>query len=121
MEAHGVGVQDEHLFLTPNQWTNRNGEVGYPTIPKELCGSGSTRLGGPFGVGQILLQQLGTFRNWVHPLSNGDRLAALVGDGEGQLGKGAHRYKDFVNKSWREVNFEEGHEVWLNIKNLRLP
>jgi hypothetical protein len=25
-------------------------------------------------------------------------------------------YKDFVNKSQREVNFEKGNEVWLNIK-----
>jgi hypothetical protein len=30
------------------------------------------------------------------------------------------RYKDFADKSWREVNFEEGDEVWLNIKNFRL-
>jgi hypothetical protein len=34
MEAHGVGVQDEHLFPTPNQWTNQEGELGYPTILK---------------------------------------------------------------------------------------
>jgi hypothetical protein len=34
----------------------------------------------------------------------------------------AHKwYKDFVDKSRREVNFEEGDEVWLNIKNFRLP
>jgi hypothetical protein len=26
-------------------------------------------------------------------------------------------YKDFVNKSRQEVNFEKGDEVWLNIKN----
>jgi hypothetical protein len=26
-----------------------------------------------------------------------------------------------VDKSRREVNFEEGDEVWLNIKNFRLP
>jgi hypothetical protein len=33
----------------------------------------------------------------------------------------AHKwYKDFVNKSRRKVNFEEGDEVWLNIKNFRL-
>ncbi len=25
-------------------------------------------------------------------------------------------YKDFVNKSQCEVNFEQGNEVWLNIK-----
>jgi hypothetical protein len=55
MEAHGVGVQDEHRISTPNRWTNQEGELGYPTIPKELCGSESTRLGGPFGVSQILL------------------------------------------------------------------
>jgi hypothetical protein len=30
-------------------------------------------------------------------------------------------YKDFVDKSRQEVNFEEGDEVWLNIKNFRLP
>ncbi len=33
----------------------------------------------------------------------------------------AHKwYKDFVDKSRREVNFEEGDEMWLNIKNFRL-
>jgi hypothetical protein len=31
------------------------------------------------------------------------------------------RYRDFVNKSRREVKFQEGDEVWLNIKNFRLP
>jgi hypothetical protein len=30
-------------------------ELGYPTIFKELCGDRSTKLGGPFGVGRILL------------------------------------------------------------------
>ncbi len=30
------------------------------------------------------------------------------------------RYKDFVDKSQTEVNFEEGDEVWLNIKNFKL-
>jgi hypothetical protein len=35
--------------------------------------------------------------------------------------KKAHKhYKDFVNKFRREVNFEEGDEMWLNIKNFRL-
>jgi hypothetical protein len=34
----------------------------------------------------------------------------------------AHKwYKDFVDKSWGEVNFEEWYEVWLNIKKFRLP
>jgi hypothetical protein len=59
VEAHGVGIQDEHLISTPNGWTNQESELGCPTIPKKLCGSRSTKLGGPFGVGQILLQQ-----NW---------------------------------------------------------
>ncbi len=31
------------------------------------------------------------------------------------------RYKDFADKSRREVKFLEGDEVWLNIKNFRLP
>ncbi len=30
------------------------------------------------------------------------------------------RYKDFVNKFWQEVNFEEEDEVWLNINKFRL-
>jgi hypothetical protein len=30
------------------------------------------------------------------------------------------RYKDFVDKSRQEVNFEEGDEMWLNIKKIRL-
>jgi hypothetical protein len=72
MEAHAVGAQDEHILSTPNKWTNREGELGHPTIPKELCGSGSTILGGPFGVGRILLQQFGAFGNGGHPFSHGD-------------------------------------------------
>jgi hypothetical protein len=52
----GVGAQDEHLIPTPNGWTNQEGELGYPIIPKELCGDKSTRLGGPFRVGRISLQ-----------------------------------------------------------------
>jgi hypothetical protein len=51
MEVHGVEAQDEHFFPSPNQWTNRKDELGDPTIPKELCSGGSTRLGGPFGIG----------------------------------------------------------------------
>ncbi len=36
--------------------------------------------------------------------------------------KKAHkRYKDFTDKFRREVKFQEGDEVWLNIKNFRLP
>jgi len=48
VEAHGVRAEDEHLILTPNGWTNRESELNYPTIPKELCDDESTRLGGPF-------------------------------------------------------------------------
>jgi hypothetical protein len=34
----------------------------------------------------------------------------------------AHKwYKNFVDKSQQEVKFQEGYEVWLNIKNFRLP
>jgi len=72
-EVHGVEAQDEHFIPTLNGWTNRESEFGYPTIPKELCGSGSTKLGGPFGVGRVLLQQFEAFSNRGHPLSNGDR------------------------------------------------
>ncbi len=36
------------------------------------------------------------------------------------LEKAHKRYKDFSNKSWRKVNFEEGDEMWLNIKNFKL-
>jgi hypothetical protein len=32
-------------------------KLGYLTNPKELCDNKSTRLGGPFGIGQILLQK----------------------------------------------------------------
>ncbi len=55
MEAHGVGAQDEHHISTPNGWTNREGELGDLTIPKELCGDKSTKFGGPFGIDRILL------------------------------------------------------------------
>ncbi len=33
------------------------------------------------------------------------------------LEKAHKRYKDFANKSRREVKFQKGDEVWLNIKN----
>jgi hypothetical protein len=34
----------------------------------------------------------------------------------------AHKwYKDFVDKFRREVKFQERDEMWLNIKNFRLP
>jgi hypothetical protein len=55
VEAYGVKTQDEHFISSPNGWTNRESEPGYPTIPKELRGDGSTRLGGPFGIGRVLL------------------------------------------------------------------
>jgi len=31
------------------------------------------------------------------------------------------KFKDFANKSQWEVKFQVGDEVWLNIKNFRLP
>jgi hypothetical protein len=62
MEANGVEAQDEHFLPPLNQWTNQEGELAHPTIFKELCGDGSTRLGGPFEVGRVLLQQLGALR-----------------------------------------------------------
>ncbi len=37
------------------------------------------------------------------------------------LEKAHKRYKDFADKSRREVKFPEGDEVWLNIKNFQLP
>jgi len=37
------------------------------------------------------------------------------------LEKAHKRYKDFVDKSRRKVKFQEANEVWLNIKNFRLP
>jgi hypothetical protein len=73
VEAHGVEAQDEHHIPTPNKWVNREGEFGYPTILKELCGGGSTKLGRPLRVGRILLQQFGTFHNQLHPLSSDDK------------------------------------------------
>ncbi len=35
-------------------------------------------MGGPFGVGQILLQQFRTFDNKGHPFSNGDGQVTIV-------------------------------------------
>jgi len=37
------------------------------------------------------------------------------------LEKAHKKYKDFANKSRQEVKFQEGDEMWLNIKNFRLP
>ncbi len=57
---------------------DRKNEIGYPTIPKEWCGNGPTRLGEPFGVGWVLLQQFGAFGNKSHPISNGDKKSPIV-------------------------------------------
>jgi hypothetical protein len=37
------------------------------------------------------------------------------------LEKAHKRYKDFADKSRRKVKFQEGDEMWLNIKNFQLP
>ncbi len=37
------------------------------------------------------------------------------------LEKAHKRYKDFADKSRREVKFQGGDEMWLNIKNFQLP
>ncbi len=37
------------------------------------------------------------------------------------LEKAHKRYKDFADKSRREVKFEVGDKVWLNIRNFQLP
>jgi hypothetical protein len=37
------------------------------------------------------------------------------------LEKAHKRYKDFADRSRREVKFQEGDEMWLNIKNFQLP
>jgi len=63
VKVHGVEAQDEHFIPTPNIWVTQKGELGYPTILKELCGNRLTRLGGSFGVGQVLLQQFRTLDN----------------------------------------------------------
>ncbi len=67
MEANGVETQNEHFIPSPNRWANQEGELGDPTILKELCGGESIRLGGPFGVSRVLLQQLGTLATGSTP------------------------------------------------------
>jgi len=37
--------------------------------------------------------------------------------GKANLEKAHKWYKDFMDKFQQEVNFEEGNEMWLNIKN----
>jgi hypothetical protein len=44
-----------------------------------------------------------------------------VATAKANLEKAHKRYKDFVDKSRREVKFQMGEEVWLSIKNFRLP
>jgi hypothetical protein len=70
-----------------------------------------------------------------HPFSNGDRQPPSDASEEVLMVTRLHekrwrlwemakvnfekahkRYKDFMNKSLQEVNFEEKDEVWLNIK-----
>jgi hypothetical protein len=58
MEVHGVGAQNEHFLPSPNRWTNREDELGDPTIFKELRDGGSTRLGGPFELAEFCYNKL---------------------------------------------------------------
>ncbi len=44
-----------------------------------------------------------------------------MGVGKGQLGKGAQKIQGFCGQVQREVKFQVGDEVWLNIKNFWLP
>jgi hypothetical protein len=71
VEAHGVETQNEHLIPTPNKSVTQKVELGYLTNFKELCGRRSTRLGGSFGIGRVLLQQFKAFGNRGHTFSNG--------------------------------------------------
>ncbi len=52
-----------------------------------------------------LMKRGGAYGKWLRP----------------NLEKTHKWYKDFVDKSQRKVNFEEGDEVWLNIKKIWLP
>jgi len=142
-----VEAQDEHHISTPNGWTNQKGELGYPTIPKELCGGRSTRLvdhlefyynnskhsaikSTPFqmvtGKSPIVPT---TWAALGQPPSDASEEMSMVMQldeerrrlwemAKANLEKTHKWYKDFANKSRRKVNFEEGDEVWLNIKNL---
>ncbi len=40
---------------------------------------------------------------------------------EANLEKAHKRYKNFADKSQRKVKFQEGDQMWLNIKNFQLP
>ncbi len=44
-----------------------------------------------------------------------------MGNGQGQSLKGTKIVEGFLNKFRHEVNFEQGNEVWLNIKKICLP
>jgi hypothetical protein len=94
VKLHGVETQDEHRISTPNGWTNWKGELGYPTIPKELCGGRSRKLGWPFRVSRILQQQFRTFGNRFHPHSNGDM----------QVTNCATAFKQLLNDANEEVS-----------------
>jgi len=151
VEVHGVGTQNEHLILTPNKWTNRDNELGYPTIPKELCVANqqnwvdhlelaelcynnlehSTTGSTPFQM--VTSKSLIVPTTWAifrQPPSDANEEMPMVTQLDEErrclwemvkanLEKVHKWYKDFVDKSRREVNFE-GDEKLLNIKKFRL-
>ncbi len=56
---------------------------------------------------------------WLHNLM---KKGEAYGNCQRLTWKRAHkRYKDFTDKFWQEVKFQEGDEMWLNIKNFWLP
>jgi hypothetical protein len=98
------------------------GEVFYPFLLNSkdlgvLEDSKSPTLGGVSFI--LTLGQSGVATTMVTQLDEGRRRLWEVA--KANLEKAHKRYKDFVDKSRRKVKFQEGDEVWLNIKNFRLP
>ncbi len=88
---------------TPNRWKDWKSELGYLIIPKELLVGKPTRLGWPFGVGRILLQQFKIFGNKSNPFSNGD----------GQVTNCAHNLGNTsTTRKWCKWGSVNGYKPW---------
>ncbi len=134
MEAHGVGVQDEHFFPSPNRWINQDWVdhlelVEFCYNNSEHSATGSTPFQMVTGKSSIVPMTWAAHGQTANEASEEVPMVIQLDEErrhlwqvvKANLEKAHKRYKDFADKSQRKVKFQERDEVWLNIKNFRLP
>ncbi len=146
MEAHGVRAQDEHFFPSPTDGqTERVNLViqqflrNYVAVDHlelaEFCYNnlehsaiGSTLFQMVLGKSPIVPMIWAAHGQTLNDASEEMPMVTQLDEerwrlwevAKANLEKVHKRYKDFANKSRQEMKFQEGDEMWLNIKDCQL-